>query len=70
MGLPSRLSPPEPMREPRHQAVIRHFNQLRPYQGRGQVPPNREPGIVRPVDGVVRRRRRLGGVINEYHRTA
>ncbi|MBF9135526.1 transposase [Plantactinospora sp. S1510] len=49
---------------------VRHFNDHRPHQGRGQVPPNRGPGIVMPVDGVVRRRGRLGRVINEYYRAA
>ncbi|MEH1017943.1 integrase core domain-containing protein [Micromonospora sp. CPCC 206060] len=49
---------------------VRHFNHHRAHQGRGQVPPNREPDIVMPIDGVVRRRRRPGGVINEYHRAA
>jgi putative transposase len=49
---------------------VRQVDDHRPHQGRGQVPPNREPGLVMPIEGVVRRRRRLGGVINEYHRAA
>jgi putative transposase len=47
-----------------------HYNDHRPHQSRQQRPPGQEEPTVVPLDMPVRRRKVLGGVINEYHRAA
>ncbi|WP_405098173.1 transposase [Micromonospora sp. NBC_01412] len=49
---------------------VDQFNNHRPHQGRHQRPPNHDPAVITPLNKPVRHRRRLGGVINERHRTA
>jgi putative transposase len=47
-----------------------HYNDHRPHQSRNQLPPALdEPAAVPPGAGI-RRRKILGGVINEYTRAA
>jgi transposase InsO family protein len=47
-----------------------HYNGHRPHRSLGQRPPNHLVSAAPPAEGPVRRRRILGGLVNEYHRAA
>ena len=47
-----------------------HYNGHRPHQSRQQRAPNHDEPVVVPLDAPVQCRKVLGGVINEYYRTA
>ena len=46
-----------------------HYNDRRPHQSQQRLPGQDEPVVV-PLEAPARRRKVLGGVINEYHRAA
>jgi putative transposase len=47
-----------------------HYNRHRPHQSRQQRPPDQKTQTSAPLNLPVRRRKRLGGVISEYHQAA
>ena len=47
-----------------------HYNEHRPHQSRQQRPPDQEGQVSPPLDLPVQQRKVLGGVINEYYRSA
>jgi putative transposase len=47
-----------------------HYNRHRPHQSRQQRPPDDDDQFSVPLDLQVRRRKVLGGVINEYYQAA
>jgi hypothetical protein len=51
-------------------AYTDHYNGHRPHQSPRQRPPDSDELMATPLDAPIRRRKVLGGVINEYHRAA
>jgi transposase InsO family protein len=49
---------------------IDHYNRHRPHQSRRQRPPAQDEPVVTPLDAPIKRRKVLGGAINEYYRAA
>ncbi|MHB8450852.1 MAG: integrase core domain-containing protein [Mycobacteriales bacterium] len=47
-----------------------HYNRHRPHQGRRQQAPNDDVGRVVDLTAEIRKRKVLGGLINEYSRAA
>jgi len=47
-----------------------HYNRHRPHQSRQQRPPDQDQPAVLSLDAPIRRRKVLGGVINEYYQAA
>jgi putative transposase len=59
----------------RHAAAVlkgytEHYNTHRPHQSRTQLPPSSDEPVVVSLQAPIRRRKVLGGVINEYRRAA
>ncbi|WP_431894226.1 integrase core domain-containing protein [Nonomuraea sp. bgisy101] len=47
-----------------------HYNGHRPHQSRRQHPPDHGERTITPLEGRIKRRKVVGGLINEYHRAA
>jgi putative transposase len=47
-----------------------HYNGHRPHQSRWQRPPDQDESVVVPLEGRIKSRKVLGGLISEYHRAA
>jgi putative transposase len=49
---------------------IDHYNRHRPHQSRQQRPPDQDEHVVVPMEGRIKQRTVLGGMIKEYYRAA
>jgi transposase InsO family protein len=49
---------------------VDHYNRHRPHQSRRQRPPDHDEPAVISMEGWIRRRTVLGGLINDYYRAA